>query len=145
MTLLDETRKWMQDVEWDDMIVGTILGSIVLLLPSAVIYFGFGADAFCISVIVIGMVGSVLIARAYPGPDRLLEHGWLLVVVLVALPMAFASLHLAGVISSDTAADYVIGIITQLSYFLFMLLTVLYVHARGIAKSLFGVRNPPTD
>jgi hypothetical protein len=135
----------MQDVKWDEMIIGTILGSIVILVPSAVIYLVLGSDAFCISVTVIGIVGSILIAKAYPGPDRLLEHGWLLAVVFVVLPVAFASLYLAGVVSSDTATDYVIGIFTQLSFFLFVLLTVLYVHAKGVASSLSAEKHPPTD
>ncbi len=145
----------MEDVTWSEFILGGLGGIVLLLVPSGVIFaflstfLGISSvyevSTFNLALIGTGLVGSLLAARAYRGPDNLLEHGWLLAAVLIAIPVVFFVLSYLGTISTGTAAEYASWLCTTMAALFFEFVFILYVHSGGFLAASSSEKGSPAN
>ncbi len=139
----------MEDVKWSEFIAGglaaillvVVSGGLVSLVVSSLfdVSTAYGIDTFSLGLISAGLIGSVLVARVHPGPDSLLEHGWLFAVVFIGLPALLGGLSFAGALPSEFALDLSVRICQSLSMILFAFVFIQFLHAKN-SKTTPGMR-----
>jgi len=136
----------MKDVNWGDMIMRSIIVSVIMASAAAVSYLVFhilldqnsflGIDVIYVVMVAVCIVSSLLVIRIYPGPKSDFGPAWAWVLLFVCVPALGTVGWLLGSVSPETISEAISWWLMQLSALTLIIMMSIYLHTHDSTISM---------